>query len=89
MSKTIRAIRATALIVLMAVVPLTAGCNTDYQMGYRQGQKEARELRKELGAFAKPTHQLTEGLGIEPGIDGRSNEWNRGYRQGIRDEFKQ
>lgn len=81
-------VRLMSLLVLTAGVLLTAGCNTEYQQGYRQGQKEARELRKELGPFAKPAHELIEGVGIEPGIDGKSADWNRGYRQGLRDEFK-
>lgn len=82
-------VRLMTATILAAMTLLAAGCNTEYQQGYRQGQKEARELRKELGPFAKPAHQLTEGLGIEPGVDGKSADWNRGYRQGVRDEFKE
>lgn len=82
-------IRWMRLFVLAVAALLATGCNADYQQGYRQGQKEAREMRKDLGSFAKPTHQFIEELGIEPGDSGKSDDWNRGYRQGIRDEFKQ
>lgn len=74
--------------VLMSAALVLAGCNSDYLQGYRQGQKEVEQLRKEFGGFAKPLHNVVDGLGIEPHMDGKSDAWNRGYREGIRDAMK-
>ena len=82
-----RIVGFASFVLATALTVFAAGC-TDCQAGYQQGQDEARKLRKDLGPIVKPLHGLAEEMGRDMSVDGKSESWNDGYRQGVRDEFK-
>jgi hypothetical protein len=64
-----------------------AGCNSEYDQGYRQGVQDVRETRQKLGVIGETGMQVMDQIGVV-GRPERSDEWNQGYREGAHAELQ-
>ena len=73
---------------LLSLLMLTCtGCNSEYDEGYRQGVQDVRDVRHHLGGAGELGLHMQNFFGVEERPD-RSEEWNRGYREGIHNELQ-
>jgi hypothetical protein len=80
-------IRNVALLCFSILVLTVTGCNSEYDQGYRQGVQDVRETRQTHGVIGEAGMQLIDHFGVA-GRPERSEEWNRGYREGAHAELQ-
>jgi hypothetical protein len=61
------------------------GCNSEYDQGYRKGVQDVRDVRHHLGGAGELGLHMQNFFGVEERPE-HSEEWIRGYREGIHNE---
>lgn len=79
--------RNVAVSLVSLLLLTVAGCNSEYDQGYRQGVEDLRETRQKQSVIHEAGMQLIDHFGVA-GRPERSDEWNRGYREGAHAELQ-
>lgn len=87
-----RSRRGNACFTLLIVVLVIAACVwfyhaelSDHAQGFRAGVSSVRQARRDLGAFGDVTANIALSL---PTDRTKSEDWNAGFRAGVRDELQ-
>jgi hypothetical protein len=79
--------RNVFLSLLSLLLLTVTGCNSEYDQGYRKGVQDVRDVRHHLGGAGELGLHMQNFFGVEERPD-RSEEWSRGYREGIHNELQ-
>jgi len=60
---------------------------SDYQLGYNHGIAEVRHLRANGSTIENWSAKAEVALGMLPVHEDKSDDWNAGYRLGIKEEM--
>lgn len=77
----------TLLLFVSLLILSVTGCNSEYDQGHRQGIQDVRDVRHHLGAPGEIGMHMNDFLG-RGGRSDKSEEWNRGYREGMHSELQ-
>jgi len=85
-------LKSTCVVLIIALAGASLSCDgkkapvSEHNRGYNEGVRETRQAQNEAGIIGSAVQESKAALGA--GKDGKSADYNAGYRQGIKKELE-